>query len=942
MESLLCPLAFMRLSFTLTMLFLNLIPMITFLSTTSADQPLCHNHERIALLQFKDSFVIDCKCAPIYGWSYPKAASWIAKGINASDCCSWDGVSCDENTGHVTALDLDSSCLCGSINSTISLFRLSQLRSLNLAYNHFNNSQIPSGLGQLSRLEYLNLSNSFFSGQVPYDISMLSSLSSLDLSEWYYVPETELEGLKIPSLTTILGNLSSLKQLHLSYVHIPSHVPSFLANFSLLTSLRMDGCGLFGEFPPSIFQLPNLQVLSLAKNQHLSGQLPEFRFGSSTLEVLYLSGSSFSGDITFSFCKLSRLRFLGLSENKFSGHISSCLRNLTQLTVLDFHSNQLTGEIPSSIANLTRLNGLVLSSNILHGAVPHSISRLNRLRVLYLQWNQLSGTVDINMFTRLKYLFKLQLSFNHLSLLTKTSNINTTVSKFELLGLISCNLSSFPDFLRYQDKLEILFLGRNHIHGKIPNWMLNTSVNTISTLDLSRNFLTGFEQLPIVLPWVSIDFLDLSHNKIRGSLPIPPPSIIRYDASDNEFSGEVSPLFCNLTSFWYLDLSNNKLSGSVPECFKNLSNSLSFLNMSYNNFHGRIPEIWFKGSKLSMLDLSNNQFQSRLPRSLKNCFMLQVLNLGNNRLDDIFPPWLGTLPELRVLILRSNNLHGVIKKQDLHSKFRNLRIIDLSDNSFSGFLPSEYFDEWNAMKATSPSKSSYMEGNAIFNPEGTRWNFSYVYSITITIKGVELLYGKIQKAFVVIDLSSNKFEGEIPSCLGSLKGLQALNLSNNFLTGGIPSSFGDIVQLESLDLSQNKLSGRIPQRLQQLTFLAFFDVSHNQLAGPIPRGDQFETFESSSYEDNLGLCGDPLPKKCEDSENTMPATPSSLEEEQDSGSRVRFDWITVVPGFVGGLVLGVVFEHTLATRKHGYHFVKSLFWRARKPNGRRDRRGFRI
>ncbi|KAI6672639.1 hypothetical protein NL676_000545, partial [Syzygium grande] len=38
-------------------------------------------------------------------------------------------------------------------------------------------------------------------------------------------------------------------------------------------------------------------------------------------------------------------------------------------------------------------------------------------------------------------------------------------------------------------------------------------------------------------------------------------------------------------------------------------------------------------------------------------------------------------------------------------------------------------------------------------------------------------------------------QGEIPSVMGDLKGLQGLNLSNNFLTGHIPSSLGNLTAL---------------------------------------------------------------------------------------------------------------------------------------------------
>lgn len=59
-----------------------------------------------------------------------------------------------------------------------------------------------------------------------------------------------------------------------------------------------------------------------------------------------------------------------------------------------------------------------------------------------------------------------------------------------------------------------------------------------------------------------------------------------------------------------------------------------------------------------------------------------------------------------------------------------------------------------------------------------------------------------------IDFSGNKLqEGEIPESIGLLKDLIVLNLSSNGFNGNIPSSLGNLTQLESLD---NELSGQIP------------------------------------------------------------------------------------------------------------------------------------
>ena len=134
----------------------------------------------------------------------------------------------------------------------------------------------------------------------------------------------------------------------------------------------------------------------------------------------------------------------------------------------------------------------------------------------------------------------------------------------------------------------------------------------------------------------------------------------------------------------------------------------------------------------------------------------------------------------------------------------------------------------------------------------------YLYSMTLTNKGIKTEYLKIQDFFVAIDLSSNKFEGEIPKNLVNLQALHILNLSNNILTGFIPSSLATLTNLESLDLSQNMLVGEIPPQLMELTFLSFLNVSHNNLTGPIPQGKQFLTFQNSSFDGNVELCGSPL------------------------------------------------------------------------------------
>lgn len=69
--------------------------------------------------------------------SYRKMMSW-KKDTN---CCLWDGVTCNKATGNVISLDLSCSWLRGNIPSNTSLFHLLHLQTLDLSDNDFEYSR---------------------------------------------------------------------------------------------------------------------------------------------------------------------------------------------------------------------------------------------------------------------------------------------------------------------------------------------------------------------------------------------------------------------------------------------------------------------------------------------------------------------------------------------------------------------------------------------------------------------------------------------------------------------------------------------------------------------------------------------------------------------------------------------------------------------------------
>ncbi|KAK9229612.1 hypothetical protein WN944_022575 [Citrus x changshan-huyou] len=846
---------------------------------------------------------------------YPstKLSQWSSH--QSSDCCDWSGVRCDE-AGHVIGLDLSREPIIGGLENATGLFNLQYLQSLNLGFTFLDGFQIPSRLGNLTNLTYLNLSQGGFAGKIPIEISSLTRLNLTELRELHLdqvdlsASGTEwckalsfLPNLQVLSLSGCdlsgpinhyLAKLRSLSVIRLHYNYGLSSGAEFLANLTNLKALDLSECGLQGKFPEKILQVPTLETLDLSINQLLQGSLPNFPKNSS-LRNLILSGTGFSGTLPDSIGNLENLTRVEVRRCNFTGPIPPSMANLTQLFHMDFSSNHFSGRIPSlhksrnlnyldiSFNNLSggisstfweqlvNLNLVLLSHNLLNGSIPRSLFLLPNLEMLRLSNNQFENQLPELSNVSSSVLFDLDLSGNRLegpvpiSLFFELRNLDTldlSSNKFSRLRLASSKPRVIP-ILKNQSQLSVLDISNNQISGEIPNWIWEVGSGNLRYLNLSHNLIVSLQE-PYSISGIRL--LDLHSNQLRGNIPHMSPSPSYVDYSNNNFTSIPADIGNFMSETEYFFAANNSLVGVIPESVCKAT-YFQVLDLSNNNLSGTIPTclITKSSNTLGVLNLGRNNLNGTLSDTIfpGNC-RLQILDLSRNQLQGVVPKSLTNCSMLQVLDLRNNHI-----SDNFPCWLRNasrLQVLVLRSNNFSRHISCPRHNvSWPLLQIVD------LASNKFSGRLSQKWLLTMEkMMVTETKSGSELNH-------LGYDMSSNRF------------------YEHNALTGSIPSSFGNLKQIESLDVSMNNLSGKIPSQLASLNFLSVLNLSYNNLVGKIPTSTQLQSFSPTSYEGNKGLYGPPLT-------NESQTPPSELPPSSPPASSDEIDWffIAMSIGFAVG------------------------------------------
>ncbi|XP_074338049.1 receptor-like protein 43 [Apium graveolens] len=241
-------------------------------------------------------------------------------------------------------------------------------------------------------------------------------------------------------------------------------------------------------------------------------------------------------------------------------------------------------------------------------------------------------------------------------------------------GSLPANLSNF----RF---LETINLNGNKLEGRVPSSFLE--FDSLRVLDLGNNQISDtFPQFLEVLP--NLQVLVLKSNKFHGiiitifKVERPFHSLRIIDLSYNEFSGPLPSIyFKNFKAMMNGDVDKTERKYMGDDTY--YSDSMSLVIKGVETEFVRILTVF------TTIDLSGNNFEGEIDEFIGNLVSLRYLNLSHNNLTGHIPSSTGKLLMLESLDLSYNRLEGEIPHQ--LSSLNTLARLNLSFNQLSGPIP---------------------------------------------------------------------------------------------------------------------------------------------------------------------------------------------------------------------------------------------------------------
>lgn len=469
------------------------------------------------------------------------------------------------------------------------LRRLEHLTTLNVSKNHLGNDTLQA-LGQLTHLRDLRMAENALKGSLGSEIISLKNLEIL-----------EVNGNSITGLSNDIHELTNLRVLNVSGNRIDSLPFESLATLPLI-ELHADRNRLSGSvFPINLGTLRTLKILNVANN------------ALTTIAV---------GQVA-----LPSLQSLDITENRFTALPN--ISGWTQLITLIAGGNKLTS-IPEGMTSLQQLKTVDLTRNDIR-KLDESLGLLDSLTVLRVANNPLRERRFLNMDTgELKRELKARLLPDPSVATTETEPLkNVDAVNSDERVTVSCTWpvksggiidrsstqlervesSDLESIVQTTDIKSMIF--KQNVLATIPQ-AINLAGCSLTTLDLSHNKLSGTLYCPdsILLPLLRT--LDLSSNAITGLDPllrsIEAPRLAELNVSRNRLTSLTSlrTTFPSLTTLFASDNSIRTLEVDVVR-------GLQVVDVSGNEINHLDAKLGLLGAEgLRTLMVGGNTF--RVPR----------------------------------------------------------------------------------------------------------------------------------------------------------------------------------------------------------------------------------------------------------------------------------------------------------------------------------------
>lgn len=395
---------------------LSIIIILSILHRLQPSSAACHPDDLSGLLDFKSGITSD-------------PSGLLSTWKSATDCCTWDGITCNDN--RVTVIMIDGSgihgpigFLAGKISTSIS--KLKFLTGIYLENLLKLSGPLPETLFDLPALQYMYIRNNALSGPIPASVRNLTKLYALSLSN------NKLTGL----------------------------IPSSISELTQLNQLELDGNQFSGAIPSSFRKLKRLRRMNLSMNK-LSGPIPEIFKGLKKLSILNLTGNQLSGKIPSTISGLSiKLWYIELGHNELTGENLDYLGELKGIVSLDLSYNKFNlGKIPKWVAPCP-----VGSLKLARCGIKMDLEEFNP------SFTSLYNFIDLS---------ENDITGSPVKLLNGTD---------DLVGFWAAgNKLKFDlEKLKIGSKMQDLDLSRNLVYGKVPK-----NVTGLEKLNLSHNHLCG-------------------------------------------------------------------------------------------------------------------------------------------------------------------------------------------------------------------------------------------------------------------------------------------------------------------------------------------------------------------------------------------------------------------------------------------------------------------